>query len=155
MEATSSKCAVNSRVFVVGHSLKSRSFGHHASAGSSIHKGKERLRTSTDSEHSAHGYIYRKDRYIDRLRRIEGQVRGVKPSTASTSRHGQTQQPRFTARLPRRRGRLRCRMHTMSAQVVLIEATPPSARRDAGLDEMWIRMAWAGRSIEMRRVMNL
>ena len=32
---------------------------------------------NTDAEHNAHGYITRKDDYLKRLRRIEGQARGL------------------------------------------------------------------------------
>jgi DNA-binding FrmR family transcriptional regulator len=33
--------------------------------------------TDTDAEHAQHGYISDKKRYLDRLKRIEGQARGI------------------------------------------------------------------------------
>ncbi|QEV99891.1 metal-sensitive transcriptional regulator [Microbacterium caowuchunii] len=33
--------------------------------------------TTTDTHHAPHGYISDKDRYLNRLKRIEGQARGI------------------------------------------------------------------------------
>jgi CsoR family transcriptional regulator, copper-sensing transcriptional repressor len=33
--------------------------------------------TTTDTTHASHGYISDKDRYLNRLKRIEGQARGI------------------------------------------------------------------------------
>ncbi|KAA9135046.1 metal-sensitive transcriptional regulator [Microbacterium caowuchunii] len=33
--------------------------------------------TTTDTHHASHGYISDKDRYLNRLKRIEGQARGI------------------------------------------------------------------------------
>ena len=48
------------------------------------------MTTDTDRESAQHGYISDKKRYLDRLKRIEGQARGIsrmvdEESTASTS----------------------------------------------------------------------
>ena len=66
-----------SSVFVVGNSLRLRRFRQPVEGQAPRHSNpNERSRVMTDV-HTHHGYITDKEKYLNRMRRIEGQARGI------------------------------------------------------------------------------